>query len=176
MDGLRREVSESRTLPGLGRVERGASGSLPWVVTGRTGDEIEPVSTFLRDLMLTDMSPLTARSSAADLLRWWRMLDILASWESVTRSEVEMLVGWMRCAPNRQWDRQRAGSPPAGAVNVRAFKPALRVGCAPSSINHALSMLSSVYALPRPVQVGPVTNPVPTNAARRARLAHRSPL
>ncbi len=178
MDDLRREVSDGRTaLPAFGRVERGASGSLPWMVIDRVGAEIEPVSTFLRDLMLTDMSPLTARSYAADLLRWWRLLDLVAvSWDVATRSEVELLVGWMRSAPNRQRDRRAARSAPAGSVNARTFKPALRAGYAPATINHALSAMSSFYAFHGQFSRGPVTNPVPTTAARRARLAHRSPL
>ncbi|WP_371775327.1 hypothetical protein [Streptomyces sp. NBC_01438] len=38
------------------------------------GHEIEPVSSYLRDRLLGDVSPLTCRSYPYDLLRWFRVL------------------------------------------------------------------------------------------------------
>lgn len=135
------------------------------------------MSTFLRDLMLTDMSPLTARSYANDLLRWWRLLLVLeVDWERATRAEVEVLVGWMRSAENLQRNRSPAMSRMAAPVNGRTGKRPLAPGYAPATINHTLSVVSSFYAFHAQFGSGPVTNPVPTSAARRSRLAHRSPL
>jgi integrase len=155
----------------------GAAGSLPFVVIDESGEEIEPFSVFLRDLMLTDMSPLTGRSYGNDLLRWWRLLRVLeVAWDYATRAEAEVLVGWMRSADNAQRHRRRPALMPAGSVNRRTGKRSLRQGYAPATINHALSVLGSFYAFYGQFGRGPVTNPVPGSAARRARLAHRSPI
>jgi integrase len=156
-------------------VRSGATGSLPFVVVDECGAEIEPFSVFLRDLMLTDMSPLTARSYGNDLLRWWRLLGVLeVAWDRAARAEVEVLVGWMRSADNPQRRRQ-PGSAPAGSVNGRTGKRSLRRGYAPATINHALSVLGSFYAFHAQFGRGPVLSPVPGSGARRAGLAHRSP-
>jgi len=168
-------------LPPTGAVRAGVTASLPFVVVDEHGREFEPFSTFLRDLMLTDMSPLTARSYANDLLRWWRLLLVLGvGWDRASRAEVEVLVGWMRSAENPQRHRGTSASTPTsgsgGSVNRRTGKRALAPGYAPATINHALSVLSSFYTFHAQFGRGPVTNPVPASAARRARLAHRSPL
>lgn len=64
------------------------------------------------DLALSDMSPLTGRSYGYDLLRWFRILWTLeVDWEHATRSEVDVLVGWMKTARNpqrRQLGQRRA--------------------------------------------------------------------
>jgi hypothetical protein len=58
------------------------------------------------------MSPVTCRSYAHDLLRWWRLLTALqVEWAEATAAEVAVLVGWLRSARNRQ--RQcRSGAAP----------------------------------------------------------------
>ena len=129
-------------------------------------------SLFLRDLALSDMSPLTIRSYANDLLRWWRFLQLLGvGWDHAGRTEVEVLVGWMRSAVNPQ----RRGNG-AGSVNPRTGKRSLAAGYAPATINHALAVLASFYAFHARFGRGPAINPVPENPGRRARLAHRSPM
>jgi integrase len=166
-----------RQLPRVGAVRAGTTGSLPFVVVDERGEAIEPFSSFLRDLMLTDMSPLTARSYGSDLLRWWRLLRVLdVTWDRASRAEVEVLVGWMRSADNPQRHRRATSSTPAGSVNRRTGRRALRPGYAPATINHALSVLSAFYAFHAQFGRGPVSNPVPASATRRARLAHRSPI
>lgn len=180
MDEVRQALLDGgRQLPRIGAVRAGTTASLPFVVVDEHGEEVEPVSTFLRDLMLTDMSPLTARSYAQDLLRWWRLLHALGvDWERALRADVEVLVGWMRSADNSQ--RHRSPSTSAamseGSVNRRTGKRALGSGYAPATINHALSVLSSFYSFHAQFGRGPVTNPVPGSSTQRARLAHRIPL
>ena len=103
------------------------------MVVDEHGEEVEPVSTFLRDLMLTDMSPLTARSYAQDLLRWWRRLHVLGvDWERALRADVEVLVGWMRSADNPQRHHSPSTSTSAamfeGSVNHRTGKRELGSG------------------------------------------------
>ncbi len=74
--------------------------------------EVEPVSVYLRDLMLGDVSPLTCRSYGYDLLRWHRLLWVLQTpWEKATEAEVALLVGWLREARNPQRLRRRNDSP-----------------------------------------------------------------
>lgn len=117
---------------------------------------------------------LTVRSYAHDLLRWWRVLHGLAvGWDRATVAEVEVLVGWMRAAPNSQRSATASSSP---AAHARTGKLPLSAGYAPASINHSLSVIASFYGFHARFGQGPVLNPVPSNPARRARLAHRSPL
>ncbi|MFI0928409.1 hypothetical protein ACH4TP_31525 [Streptomyces sp. NPDC021012] len=81
----------------------GESPSLPWRVVDAAGREIEPVSSYLRDRMLGDVSPLTCRSYGFDLLRWYRVLWALdVGWEQATEAETAALVGWLRSARNPQ--------------------------------------------------------------------------
>lgn len=164
-------------LPRAGEVHRQDDGLLPFVVVDSRGDGIEVFSVFLRDLMLSDASPLTYRSYAYDLLRWWRVLTLVeVSWEQAKRSEVELLVGWLRSARNRQRDRRHRDSPPAGSVNLRTGKRSPQEGYAPSTINHALSVVSEFYAFHLHHGRGPAVNPVPVAVDRRLLLAHRSPM
>jgi integrase len=160
-----------RALPATGVVVEGDRASLPYRLLYEAGLEVEPVSRFLRELALCDRSPLTCRSYAVDLLRWWRLLDALeVSWDVATTDEVAVLVGWLRHAPNPQ-----RGSA-SGAVNLRTGKATLGHGYAASTINHTLSVLSGFYAFHAHYGRGPVVNPVPAHPRRRALMAHRSPI
>lgn len=178
MDKVRRALLEGRVaLPRLGEVRRSGDGTLPYVVVDGHGRELEPFSAFLTDMTLTDASPLTARSYGHDLLRWWRLLLVVdVPWDRASRSEVELLVGWLRTARNPQRERRDATAAPAGSVNIVTGKPSLGGGYAPSTINHALSVLSAFYDFHLHFGRGPLFNPVPANAARRRLLAHRSPI
>ena len=72
----RRALTEGESvLPTMGEVLAGDRPSLPFFVTDGAGDEVEAISTFLTHLALCDMSRLTCRSYAHDLLRWWRPAD-----------------------------------------------------------------------------------------------------
>lgn len=127
--------------------------------------------------MLGDVSPLTCRSYAFDLQRWFRVLWALGvGWEHATGAEVAALVGWLRAAPNPQRQRRREDGYPPGSINPNTGKPTLGPGYAPSSIAHNLSVVHGFYAFHLHFGRGPVVNPVPENAARRQALAHRSPL
>lgn len=160
-------------LPRGGEVRATESESLPFLLVDAAGREVEPVSRFLRDLRLSDRSALTCRSYAVDLLRWWRVLGVLAvQWDQATTDEVAVLVGWMRTASNPQRTRR----PHSAAVNTKTGKRALSPGYAPATINHALSVLYRFYEFHSHHGRGPVVNPVPVAARRRAALAHRSPL
>ncbi len=174
---IRRELAAGRgAVPRVGVVVEGSAGGPPWLVLDATGRELTPVSEYLRDVLLGDASPLTCRSYAYGLLRWFRLLWLLeVAWDEATEAEAALLVTWLRGAANPQRLRG-ASAVPAGAVNLRTGKPALRAGYAPSTINHALSVVSGFYAFHGHLGRGPKVNPVPVSLDRRRALAHRSPL
>ena len=75
---------------------------LPWK-RGRWSGQSDRAGAaiYLRDRMLGDVSPLTCRSYAFDLLRWFRLLwTVDVGWEQATEAEAAALVGWLRTAPN----------------------------------------------------------------------------
>lgn len=76
------------------------------MVLGQADRVVEPVSVFLRDLSLSDVSFLTCRSYGFDLPRWFRVLWLLdVVWDRATANEVQVLVGWMRSGRNPQRGR-----------------------------------------------------------------------
>jgi integrase len=165
------------SLPRLGSVVKVARSHPPYVVLDCDDAEIEAVTEYLRDLVLGDGSPLTCRSYAYDLLRWFRLLWTLeVAWDRATESETAVMVGFLRTAPNPQRRRRKASSPAPGTVNLRTGKPTLASGYARRTINHALSAVSGFYEYHGHLGRGPVINPVPASAQRRRALAHRSPL
>ncbi|WP_338014182.1 tyrosine-type recombinase/integrase [Streptomyces sp. CB01580] len=162
-------------LPQIGVVVAGERDSLPWVVIDGADRPIPSVSSYLLDRMLGDVSPLTCRSYAYDLLRWFRVLwAVDTGWEQATESEAAVLVGWLRSAGNPQRQR-RQGQYAAGTVNPKTGKQTLRSGYAPATIAHNLSVIHGFYAFHLHYGRGPAINPVPENRARRASLAHRAP-
>jgi hypothetical protein len=77
------------SVPALGAVLAGQGAQLPFFVVNSDGEELREVSAYLRDLMLGDVSPLTCRSYAFDLLRWHRLLWCLGiEWKKATEAEV----------------------------------------------------------------------------------------
>ncbi|GHK02271.1 integrase [Streptomyces sp. Y2F8-2] len=164
-------------LTDAGAVVTGPTVSLPWAVVDAAGREVEPVSAYLRDRLLGDVSPLTCRSYAFDLLRWFRVLwTVDVGWERATEAEVAAMVGWLRAARNPQRKRHREGGHPPGSVNPTTGKRILPTGYAPATIAHSLSVVHGFYAFHLHFGRGPVLNPVPENRARRSALAHRSPI
>lgn len=162
-------------LPRWGGVRPGPGPLLPFVLIDEAGSEVEPVSQYLRDLALSDKSPLTGRSYAQDLLRWWRLLGLLeVGWEKATTAEVAVLVGWLRNARNPQ--RHRSSGVVSGSVNPVTGKRTLAAGYAASTINHCLSVVSVFYGFHAHYGRGPVVNPVPARGGQRERLGHCSPL
>ncbi|MBT2523478.1 hypothetical protein [Arthrobacter sp. ISL-28] len=109
MDEMRLKLIEGQIgLPRIGAVRQNATGLLPYAVVDEAEREIGVFSVFLSDLVLTDMSPLTVRSYGNDLLRWWRVLQLIGvPWDEAGRVEVEVLVGWMRSAVNPQRTKER---------------------------------------------------------------------
>ena len=94
MDTRRALMEGDVALPTVGEVLAVDRPSLPFFVTDGAGDEVGAISAYLTHLALCDMSPLTCRSYAHDLLRGWRLLSVLGvDWANATTAEVAVLVG-----------------------------------------------------------------------------------
>lgn len=123
----------------------------PFVVLDGEDAEVGVVAEFLRDLALGDASPLTCRSYAYELLRWFRLLWMLElAWQRATESDVAVLVGWMRSAPNPQRRRLRRDAAQAGSVNVRTGKQSLAAGVCAEERESCAVGVERVLRLPRP--------------------------
>jgi hypothetical protein len=58
VEDVRRALMEGQcSVPAMGSVDAGVAPNLPYVVVDAGGREVEPVSAYLRDLMLGDVSP-----------------------------------------------------------------------------------------------------------------------
>nr|WP_034092734.1 site-specific integrase [Streptacidiphilus albus] len=175
---LRNELMEGRaTVPRVGTVVPTSEAHPPYIVLNGFDVEIGPVTEYLRDLALCDSSPLTGRSYGFGMLRWFRLLWLLdVAWEKATEAEAAVMTGWLRTAPNPQRRRLSPASAVPGSINAHTGKPYLRAGYAPTTINHALSVVSGFYEFQAHCGRGPVVNPVPVSAQRRRALGHLSPL
>lgn len=170
-------MNGSIALPRIGSVRQTSLVQLPFLITDASGAEIEYASDYLRDLALSDQSPLTGRSYAYDLLRWFRILWALSiDWEKATSGEVAVLVGALRHGVNDQRSRSNPRSPRPGSVNRKTGKTTLNDGYAARTINHNLSVISEFYRYQAHFGRGPVINPVPSAAERRKALTHHSPI
>lgn len=164
-------------VPRVGQVIRLNDRLVPYGVLDPADHDVEPVSAFLLDKVLSDASALTCRSYGHDLLRWFRLLWFLdVSWDRATETETTAMVGWLRRAENPQRRRRNADAPLPGAVNRHTGKPEPAAGYAPATITHALTVVFGFYDFHLHFGRGPVVNPVPGSHARRTALAHRSPL
>ncbi|CAM5536475.1 tyrosine-type recombinase/integrase [Leifsonia virtsii] len=153
------------------KVELGAAE--PYMLLDGKGRVVEPVSAWVRNMVVGDHSPRTIRSYCYAALTWFRVLwQLDVGWERATEAETAALVSWLRVAPNPQRRRQ-AGTP---AVNLKTGKPNLGLGYGAATINLTLAAVRGFYDFHAHWGRGPVINPVPESPARRRALAHRSPL
>lgn len=173
--GRRRALLEGRLkLPRQGLVAATGDAAVPFVVLAGSGEPVEAVSDWVRELLLGDASSRTARAYCHCLLTWFRVLWALGvAWERATEAETPVLVGWLRSAPNPQ-RRRRRGAPAAGSVNAVTGKSRPWEGYSRATINLTLAAVSGFYAFHARGGCGPVVNPVPASPARRRALAHRS--
>lgn len=161
----------------LGRVESAPSG-LPFRVIFPDAEHFG-ASSYLRELAASDCSPLTLRSYAFDLLRWFRFLhDRLIGWEHAERVDVRAFVEHLRDSPNPQRLHRRPDRPPPGSVNAVTGKAELSSKYAARTINHQLSVLFGFYEHTCAANLGPLLNPVPAQRVRRGERphAHHNPM
>lgn len=173
MDEIRRALREGRVeLPAVGNVQCvEPPGVVPYGVVV-DGVEVEPISSYLASLVLCDVSPLTVRSYAHDLLRWWKVLAALGvRWDRATREDIEAMVGWIGSAVNPQRRRSALSVSQPGLVNLKTGKPVLPAGYAPTTINHALTVVYGFYKHHLLYGRGPLVNPVPKDRAHHSSSA-----
>lgn len=93
MQQLHRALIEGQAdVPRVGRVIRAETSYPRYVVLDAAGALLEPVVQYLRDVALSDNRPLTGRSYAFDLLRWFRVLWFLdVPWQKATEAETSVL-------------------------------------------------------------------------------------
>ena len=165
-------------LPMVGDVVTTSEPDVPFTVTDAAGEQVEPVTEFMRDFSAGDASPASCRSYAYDLLRWWRWLAAIeVAWDQAVRTDVRDLVRWLRTAPNPQRERRRDSAPAPGTVNQRTGKRYLAAGYAATTINHQLAVLATFYDFHLHYGRGPAVSPVPPAGRGGGRPnAHGNPL
>ena len=86
-------------VPRWGRVLR-CDEHAAWQVVDESGQPVEPIRRYLRDLVGRGRSTSSARSYAFDLLRWWRWLRAIEmNWDRATSTEVKDFVLWLMATP-----------------------------------------------------------------------------
>ena len=99
----------------------------PYRLIDADGAVVAPVASFLRELLAASRAPLTLRSYAMDLLRWWRFLAAAdVRWEQATPVEGRDFSLWIR-----QASKPRSGPGPAAPSPGRA-RAARMAGGGPS--------------------------------------------
>lgn len=156
-----------------------------WSATGLAWRVVFPdaehaaASSYLRELAASDNSPLTLRSYAFDLLRWFRFLHgRMISWDKAERVDVRAFVEYLREAPNPQRLRRRPDRPLPGSTNVVTGKAEPSDRYSPRTINHQLSVLFGFYEHACADDLGPLVNPVPAQRTRDGGRpnAHHNPM
>ena len=185
-------------VPRIGCVVATADPLEPYRLLDADGAAVIPVASFLRELLAASRAPLTLRSYAMDLLRWWRFLAAAdVRWEQATPVEGRDFSLWVRQAskpralpvPGRDAatvagadgrDRRRrpqsrreginGGLP--GQVNPVTGKPSPGAGYAPRTVNHCETVLRTFYDFHRGAGSGPMVNPFPLDRDRRGGRSH----
>ena len=187
-------------VPRLGRVVAADDPFEPYRLLDADGAAVTAVSSFLRELLAASRSPLTLRSYAMDLLRWWRFLAAVdVRWEQATPVEGRDFSLWIRQARKPRTGPGRGGGAVAaagadgrrpqsrreglagglpGQVNPVTGKPSPGAGYAPRTVNHSETVLRTFYDFHREAGSGPMVNPFPLDRARRGGRshAHHNPL
>jgi hypothetical protein len=100
-------------VPCIGCVVATADRLEPYRLLDADGAAVIPVASFLRELLAASRAPLTLRSYAMDLLRWWRFLAAVnVRWERATPVEGCDFSLWIRAGvqtagPAGPWQRGR---------------------------------------------------------------------
>ena len=165
------EQESDRTLDGIvlpqwGRVEP-SDGPVPWTVVTDEGLDLVVVQQYLREVVARGGSPLTTRSYAYDLLRWWRwLMAVGVQWDRATSTEVKDYVLWLRSATKRRRHARTTSVATAGTINPLTRKQYLDDQYRARTIRHSNAVLRDFYAYWIDAGAGPLLNPV--------RIDHRS--
>jgi hypothetical protein len=167
----------------------------PYRLLDADGAAVVPVASFPRELLAASRAPLTLRSYAMDLLRWWRFLAAAdVRWERATPVEGRDFSLWIRqVSKPRALPGPGRGAPGAGGGNRRrrpqsrregmagglpgqvnpvTGKPSPGAGYAPRTVNHCETGLRTFYNFHREAGSGPMVNPFPLDRDRRGGRSH----
>jgi integrase len=146
----------------------------PYRLLDPTGEVVEPVAVYLRDLQAIGRPATTQRSYGMDLLRWFRFLwAIEIPWDQATRDEARDFSRWIQISdkPGRTGAMvaEKGPNPVTGKTGpARTYASATR--------GHSESVLRGFYDFHRDAGSGPMVNPFPL-ARRGARAhAHHNPM
>ena len=185
-------------VPRIGRVVCTEDPLEPYRLLDADGAVVTAAASFLRELLAASRAPLSLRSYAMDLLRWWRFLAAVdVRWEQATPVEGRDFSLWIRQAskprvrpqPGRdavtaagagggdrrrrpQSRREGLGGGFPGQVNAVTGKPSPGGGYAPRTVNHSETVLRTFYDFHREAGSGPMINPFPLDRARRGGRSH----
>lgn len=165
------EDDESRDLarlivPLTGSLQETGDRWLPFRLLDPSGEPVEAVSAYFRDLQAVGRSAATMRSYGMDLLRWFRFVwAVEIPWQRATRVEARDFCRWMLVSgkpPRPHWRRP----------NEVPDRPSTLVAYAPSVRAHAETVLRGFYGYHLDAGSGPIVNPFPLDRSRRGRRAH----
>ncbi|WP_055618501.1 tyrosine-type recombinase/integrase [Streptomyces phaeochromogenes] len=177
-------------LPEAGALQETGDSWEPYRLLDDTGQRVEPVALYFRDLLASSTSASTLRSYGHDLLRWWRFLWATETpWDRAVREDARDFMLWMRLAskPVRtHWRRRgkdsaglpaprqhQAGKLPAGSPNPVTGKPTIGTKYAASTRAHCETVLRTFYEFHLDLNSGSLlVNPFPLDRARRRGRAH----
>jgi site-specific recombinase XerD len=134
----------------------------PYRLLDWSGERVEPVAAFFRELRAAGRSAATVRSYGMDLLRWWRFMRAaeITAWDRATREDARDFMLWMQLAnkPVRAHWRHRdlppeqisarepsRDQPVAGTPNPVTGKPSIGPKYAPRTRAHCETVLRSFY-------------------------------
>lgn len=156
-------------VPLVGRLLETGGAADPYCVVDGSGEVVEPVAAYFRELQATGRSAATVRSYGMDLLRWFRFCWAAGvAWDRVSQVEAREFARWLQVAGKparvdwRRRDEQPASEGAAGSG--QAYSAAVRA--------HSETVLRGFYGFCRDAGTGPVLNPFPLDRSRRARRAH----
>jgi len=165
-------------LPHWGRVARVADAVVPFVVLDDSGQPVEPVRLFLRELVARGRRSGSVRSYAFALLRWWRwLIAIDVEWDRATSTEVREFVLWMQRTTKPRRSARTKSAATAGTVNPITRKSYLDDRYQPRTVRHSNAVLRAFYEFWIERGEGPLVNPVPQERKDGRRPnAHHNPL
>ena len=154
------------SVPLLGTLQETADRWLPFRLLDPTGEPVEAVSAYFRDLQAAGRSAATVRSYGLDLLRWYRFLwAIGVEWNRATRVEARDFSRWMLLAgkPSRpHW--RHPDEPALPRPKAQPYSASARA--------HSETVLRCFYDFHLGLGDGPMVNPFPLDRSRRHGRAH----
>lgn len=176
LDKPQRELSSIQLSEDVARVVHGDD-LVPWQLVDESGEVIQPVRAYLRDLVAKSCSERTIYAYAYALERWWRFLAAVdVRWDHATSAENRDLVLWlMHYAKKPVAGRRRESKKTAGTVNRITGKAYQDDRYKIRTIRLNNSVLRGFYAFWLDEGEGPIVNPVPLDRGiGRRPNAHKS--